>query len=257
MVKKLVAENRIQGIISDNRLGLSNKKITCVYMTHQLQVLTGATKAISSKAHQNYIKKFNACWVPDYKNEPSFSGIMGHAKKLEKMTTYIGPISRMNFEQRKKEYDILIILSGPEPQRSLLETLLLEKFSQTKRKVLLVKGRVVQEQQWTTNGTIKVVNYLTTLDLQKTINESELVLCRSGYTSIMDLAALNKKTFFIPTPGQYEQKYLAKRLAEQNRIPYCNQEDFEVSKLSKIARYSGWETDNDFNLDFKQLFDIF
>ena len=73
----------------------------------------------------------------------------------------------------------------------------------------------------------------------------------------MDLAALNKKTFFIPTPGQYEQKYLAKRLAEQNRIPYCNQEDFEVSKLSKIARYSGWETDNDFNLDFKQLFDIF
>jgi hypothetical protein len=36
----------------------------------------------------------------------------------------------------------------------------------------------------------------------------------------MDLAKLEKKAFFIPTPGQYEQLYLAKKLEEEGIAPF-------------------------------------
>lgn len=257
ITQKLVAENRIQGIISDNRLGVRNKKVPSVYVTHQINVLTGSTTLVSSKMHQKYIHKFDACWVPDYKSEPTLSGKLGHSKKSEEMATYIGPLSRMKHKKVKIENDILVILSGPEPQRTLLEELLTTQFAGTKKRVLIIQGVVEEKQRWTEDGTIRVVNYLTTLDLEKTINASEVVLCRSGYTSIMDLAALNKKVFFIPTPGQFEQEYLAERLHKQNRVPSCSQDDFDPAKLSLVEKFSGWGPSRPTGQDFEGLFGIF
>ncbi len=257
ITKKLVLENRIQGIISDNRLGVRNKKVPSVYITHQINVLSGSSTLMSSKLHQSYIKKFDACWVPDYENEPSLSGKLGHVNKFKTNTTYIGPLSRMKHKKEKIENDILVVLSGPDPQRTLLEKLLLEKFKASGKKILLVQGIVEESQKWGQEGSITLVNYLKTIDLEKAINASELIICRSGYTSIMDLAALNKKTFFIPTPGQFEQEYLAQRLLEQNRIYSCAQKDFDYNKLALVENFFGWGVSENKAPNFASLFRIF
>ena len=92
--------------------------------------------------------------------------------------------------------------------------------------------------------------------LEKTINESEIVVSRSGYTTIMDLAILGKKAFFIPTPGQYEQEYLAERLTANGIIPSCNQQSFCYEKLNEINLYKGFQ-EVETNNDLKDLYRLF
>jgi uncharacterized protein (TIGR00661 family) len=257
VVKQLVAEGRIHGILSDNRLGVRNKNIPSVYMTHQLRVLSGATTFFSSKMHQEFIKKFDACWVPDYKEEPSLSGQLGYLKKMDPRVRYIGPLSRMERKEALLENDILILLSGPEPHRSLLEKKLVAQFYSTNKKVLLVQGKIEDTQKRSTTGNISLINYMTTNSLEKEINKSALVICRSGYTSLMDMATMNKNVFFIPTPGQFEQEYLAKRLFDMKMIASCTQDDFSVDKLKLIDHFSGWLPLRTEQRDYSKLFSIF
>ena len=256
-VKKLVTSGQVQGIISDNRLGVRNKNVPSVYITHQLRVLSGSTTLMSSKMHQKYISKFDTCWVPDYKNEPNLSGKLGHLDVVKENVSYIGPLSRMKQKEAFKENDILVILSGPEPQRTLLEKKLLQELAKTKKKVLLVRGVIENIKTKLKKGNITIVNYLTTPDLEKALNASELIISRSGYTTIMDLASLNKKAFFIPTPGQFEQEYLAKKLHEDNVIPSCNQDTFTVEQLALVDCFSGWHVSEVKKQNFVELFSVF
>jgi UDP-N-acetylglucosamine:LPS N-acetylglucosamine transferase len=92
--------------------------------------------------------------------------------------------------------------------------------------------------------------------LNTAFNESELVLCRSGYTTVLDLAKLEKKAFFIPTPGQFEQEYLAKKYTKEGIAPSCNQDDFKLAMLSDVAFYKGF-TNYSTNLNYKEVFDLF
>ena len=150
----------------------------------------------------------------------------------------------------------MVILSGPEPQRSLLENKLLSELNNYKGKVVFVKGKVESEQKVSIENNITIYNYKTSTELEKTINESQLILSRSGYTTIMDLYKLNKKCFFIPTPGQYEQIYLAKKLKEEQIAPFCFQEDFNIEKLEEVKQYNGFEDSENFT-NFKSLFRLF
>ena len=239
VIKKLVSNGVIQGIISDNRLGVFNKKIPSVFMTHQLNVLSGNTSLLSSKMHQKVIKKFDACWVPDVAGPINLSGKLGHNPKTNLPITYIGPLSRMKHRDIPKKFDVLCLLSGPEPQRTLLEEKLMDIFSVSEKKVALVKGKLSEKRNSTVVNGITVYNYLETESLETLINQSEVIISRSGYTTIMDLATMNKPAFFIPTPGQYEQKYLAKKLKLQGIVPSCKQEKFSEKKLDKISLYKG------------------
>jgi uncharacterized protein (TIGR00661 family) len=250
---------KIDAIISDNRLGVYSKKLKSVFITHQLHVLSGKTTALSSKLHEYFIKNFDACWVPDFEGLPNLSGKLSHstAKKQPIPITYIGALSRLELLKTESKTDILVLLSGPEPQRNLLALKLLKELKKTSKKIIFVKGVLEDNQTKTIEGTITIYNFLTTKDLQIALNEANLVICRSGYTSVMDLAKLNKKVFFIPTPGQYEQEYLAHHLEEQKIAPFCNQDDFTLEQLNTVKTYKGFQ-----NLDFekdldKRLFDWF
>lgn len=239
LISRLVEDRKIDGIISDNRLGVRSKKIPSVFLTHQVNVLSGNTSIFSSKLHQNVIKKFDECWVPDLEGPVNLSGKLGHSDRLDFDLKYIGPLSRMKKKDLPIKYDILALLSGPEPQRTLLEEKLTESLLQLDKKVLLVRGVVENTEKRTFNKHIEIVNFLGTQSLETAINESELIISRSGYTTIMDLAALEKKAYFIPTPGQYEQQYLAKRLKERGLVPSCKQDKFALEKLSEVEVYSG------------------
>ena len=255
-VESIIKNEDISGIISDNRFGVFSASKPCVYMTHQLQVLSGNTTKISSKIHQNIINKFDECWVPDRASEPSLSGILGHSNSLDIPIKYLGIISRLKKQTSKKQYDLLVLLSGPEPQRSKLENQLLQQLDQFSGKVLFIKGKIENEQKQIINKNITSVNFMQAQDLQNAINSSEMVLSRSGYSTILDLAKLGKKAFFIPTPGQYEQEYLAKRLEEKGIAPFCIQEEFTLDKLKDISKYNGFDEFGD-STNFEDLFRLF
>lgn len=256
IVEGMVAEETIDGIISDNRLGVFSKKVPTVFITHQLNVLSGNTSYFSSKIHQKIIKKFDECWVPDVDGIVNLSGKLGHLKDLNPNTKYIGPLSRFQKKELPIKYDILALISGPEPQRSLFEEKLFEELKGIEKTVLLVRGVLESEQKTTHQENITTVNFMQSAELENAINQSSIVVSRSGYTTILDLAALEKKAFFVPTPGQYEQKYLAKRLKSFGLIPSCKQENFSADKLNQIPLYKGL-TDFKVTPDFQSLFSLF
>lgn len=255
-ISRILERNDIAGIISDNRLGVRNKKVPSVFITHQLNVLSGSTSWLSTKMHQKFIKKFNECWVPDMETDMNLSGTLGHTKSFDIPIKYIGPLSRFKSKQSIIKNNLMVLLSGPEPQRSFLEKKLFSELKNYAGKVVFVKGVMEKEQRSKAFGNITSYNFMTSEQLEQTISESALIIARSGYTTIMDLAKMNKKAFFIPTPGQYEQEYLAKRLTEMNLVPSCKQEDFSVKKLNKLSSYSGLKP-FDFQEDYNTLFNLF
>ena len=256
MVKELVRTHNLIGIISDNRLGVFSKKVHAVFITHQLNVLTGNTTWISSKLHQHIIKKYNECWVPDFEDKPNLTGKLGHLKNPDSKIKYIGPLSRFSKAALPKKYDLMVILSGPEPQRTMLEEKLADSVSAYNGSVIFIKGKVASEQHTEQRGNTTYYNFMTSAELEKTFNESDKVLCRSGYTTIMDLAKLEKKAFFIPTPGQYEQEYLARKLKKEGFISYAKQENFRIENLLETDIYKGLpKTEN--NIHWKNLFCLF
>ncbi len=256
LINKLIKDTRIDGIISDNRFGIYHKKIPCVFITHQLNVLTGNTTWLSSKMHQSIIKKFDECWVPDTEGKPNLTGKLGHLKHTTPAIKYIGPLSRLSKIDLPKKNDLMVILSGPEPQRTFLEEKLIVELAHFKGTILFVKGKVETSQVINRKDNIVFYNFMNSKDLEIAFNESNIVLSRSGYTTIMDLAKLEKKAFFIPTPGQYEQEYLAKRLMKKGIIPFATQDEFTIQDLEKVTNYRGF---NGFSnkSDFKDLFHLF
>lgn len=256
IVKKWIQKYEIDGIISDNRLGVFSNKIPSVFITHQLNVMTGNTTWLTSKLHQYIIQKYNACWVPDVNSQLNLTGKLGHLENNSLNLRYLGPLSRMHKMALPIQYDLMIILSGPEPQRGLLEAHLTEEIKRFQGKVVFVKGIIEAEQKKEQIGNVTYYNFMKTRQLEQTFNESEKVLCRSGYTTIMDLVKLNKKAFFIPTPGQYEQIYLAEKLQNEGLVPYATQDAFKIENLSQIEKFKGLPL-LDTTVNWEELFKVF
>ncbi len=256
IIKNWLKEYNISGIISDNRLGVRSNKVPSVFITHQLNVLTGNTTWITSRLHQKIIKKFKQCWVPDFKQKPNLTGKLGHLKNNDLNLKYIGPLSRLEKQDLPKKYDLMVILSGPEPQRTMLEEILKPEALKFDGKVIFIKGVVAKEQIKSQLKNVTLYNYMNSKELETAFNESEIVLCRSGYTTVMDLAKLGKSAFFIPTPGQYEQEYLAKRYQKHGLYPYAKQDDFTIENLLKIPLYKAIQAAENV-VDWKVLFNVF
>ena len=138
LVGELVNTHHFDGIISDNRLGIYSKKVPSVFITHQLNVLTGSTSWLTTKLHKSYIQKFNECWVPDIENSPNLSGKLGHPTESIKNVKYIGPLSRLRKKPKPILYDLMVLLSGPEPQRTILEEKIISELENYTKKVVFV-----------------------------------------------------------------------------------------------------------------------
>ncbi|MFY0632007.1 MAG: glycosyltransferase [Flavobacteriaceae bacterium] len=243
----------IVGIISDNRFGMYSQKIPSVYITHQINVLSGIFTPITSYFHRRIIHRFNECWIPD--NEGSkFSGKLSASKKKLRQK-YIGILSRLKQNPLELNVDVLIVLSGPEPNRSQLEEKLKELFKETSRRVWLVRGVIEERQVIEEYGSVKTFNFMQSKELETALNSSKFVICRSGYSSIMDLISLNKKALLIPTKGQNEQEYLANYLQAKNYFGWVSEEKLNHETLKVL--------DDSFGIDYQEkkidpkLFDLF
>lgn len=242
-VVRLVEENRIDLIISDNRFGCWSDKVPSVFITHQINLqmplLLKWAQPVVSKLNHRWIKKFTHCWIPDEEN--SITGKLSVNKKLN--TRFVGMLSR--FERWKgvdKKYDLLILLSGPEPQRTVLEEKLISQLSDFSDKAFFVRGLPGEIKSISINqSNIEFVNHLSSNELNQVIEESELVICRSGYSTVMDLAVLIKKAIFIPTPGQTEQEYLAEELMKRKIAFSMKQREFDLQQALKLSsEYTGF-----------------
>ena len=256
IIQNWIKNYAIDGVISDNRLGVFSKKIPSVFITHQLNVMTGNTTWFTSKVHQSIIKKYTACWVPDHAGTPNLTGKLGHVDNPNLKAQYIGPLSRLQKKLLPKKYDLMVILSGPEPQRGILEKHLKVEIVKYSGSVIFIEGIIEKKQKIATIGNVIYYNFMNSIELEQAFNESEMVLCRSGYTTIMDLAQLRKKAFFIPTPGQYEQEYLAKKMKKDGLVPYATQDAFRMENILEIEEYKGLPR-SDSKIEWPNLFQIF
>ncbi len=221
-------------VISDNRYGLYHPKTYSVFITHQLSIISGLgpfADYLLRKIHYQWIRRFHACWVPDTEGMPNLSGMLGHPSQTPPHTTYLGPVSRLEPVPGNDHLDLLIILSGPEPQRTLLESILMVQLQSFTGSWFLVRG-IPSEQPSTSPFT---VNYLGVTELNQSISNADMVITRSGYTSIMDLVKLQKKAILIPTPGQSEQEYLADYMQEQGVFMKAGQQSFNLQEALQEA----------------------
>ena len=217
-LKKLIKSHKPDIVISDNRFGLWNKKYFTVYITHQVSIqMPKRAKFLEKpvyKLHRWIIRKYDRCWIPDCQGPDNLSGELSGKFPLPSNVSFTGIASRFLLPENRSSqisnpYDIVVILSGPEPQRTILENKLLLILQKSDKKIFFLRGKPEKTGITPNKYNIKMSNHLPSIDISVLLSQAGTIICRSGYTMIMDLAALNKKALLIPTPGQTEQEYLA------------------------------------------------
>jgi len=240
-LKEQVNKFGFEAVISDNRYGLHHEKIFSVFITHQLFIKSSLGKwseKILQKWNYKFINRFHECWVPDEEGENNLSGELSHPVKMPLIPTkYIGLLSR--FERKNIDAiknHLLIILSGPEPQRTILENKVIDQIVNYPATATIIRGLPGERNIIPSTNTIHFYNHLSSEELNREAMKAEFFISRSGYSTIMDIAALQKKSILIPTPGQTEQEYLADRLMKK-QFAYCvYQNNFSLLKNVEEAR---------------------
>jgi hypothetical protein len=236
LAKKIAENTAATVILSDNRLGFRVDGLRNYYLTHQISIAHKSmfVAALGSALHQHFIRRFDVCLVPDFEGPKSLCPALSQNNNLKKH--FIGPLTRIERLELTKKWDICALLSGPEPQRSILEQLLLTELNGLDTySILFVRGVMHPMESLSVKSHIRVENLLTTTQIENALNASRCLISRSGYSTIMDINHLEIKAIFIPTPGQTEQEYLANHSVKNPRYRTINQN--EIKKLSKIIKY--------------------
>lgn len=238
-VESIVKNYNIDTVISDNRFGCWSKQAHSVFMTHQLhiqvpKVWKWATPIINL-FNNSYIKKYDEVWVPDVEDEPSLGGKLSHPALNGVNTKYIGHLSRFSSDNQsftEKTNKFLVILSGPEPQRTMFENIVLKQARETKDNILILRAKPdSSELLRDVPDNVSMFNHVDDDMFVKLVNSAEIIICRGGYSSLMDLKALGRTAFLVPTPGQTEQEYLARHLSKKQGWDWCRQGNFRLDKI--------------------------
>jgi uncharacterized protein (TIGR00661 family) len=251
-LKQLLKEHRFDLIISDNRFGCYSEDVKSIFITHQINFIfkpsMKCAENIINYWNQQKIKKFDHCWVPDSPDQ-KFSGELSTPNGLP--VSFVGALSRFkkSKDTSEKKYDLLALISGPEPQRTIFEKIIKAQAVGFNKRILLVRGKPEEGKIISAEGLISEVGHLKTDELQQAIEISECIICRSGYSSVMDLATMGvTKIIFVPTPGQPEQVYLAKRIREMNWAYAIDQDKLDISKaISELKSHVGLLVDESNN----------
>lgn len=247
-LEELVEQRKFDLVISDNRYGLKVPGVPSVIMTHQLMIKSGKGSIIDrllKKVHCRVLESFDECWVVDRPGADNLADELSHPKQIPLNAKYIGWLSQLSvgdvIENRKGP--ILILLSGPEPTRTMLEVLLLEQCAALSNyNFTFVAGTTTGIVPEGLPGHITYHTYVNAKQLSLILPLASLVVCRSGYSTLMDLAIAGKKALLIPTPGQPEQEYLAASLMARGFFFYQNQATLNLSTdIPKAFSYSGFQ----------------
>ncbi|MFM7671394.1 MAG: glycosyltransferase [Bacteroidota bacterium] len=239
-LNEYLTNHSIDQVISDNRYGLYHPSTHNIILTHQLNVQTETVSWLEkfiNKILSRLLTNFDAVWVPDVEGVPNLSGELGHpTNALPIPVKYIGNLSRFTPNHPAIIAEkITILLSGPEPQRTILEEKCLRELAEWKGPITLIRGLPLGGKPIDAPPHWQVFDHLPIDLLQQQIEEAEWVIARCGYSTLMDLDALNKQAILIPTPGQPEQEYLARHLSDRKEWAGIDQSKDLLSTLN-IAR---------------------
>jgi UDP-N-acetylglucosamine transferase subunit ALG13 len=182
--------------------------------------------------------------------------LSSRSTRLDKMI-YIGNLSRFDSSnQHEKKFELLVVLSGPEPQRGIAENIIFKQLLNTQIRTLLVRGRRDAPPLAPHGEYLLIQNFLNRSDLALAMQSAEIILCRSGYSSIMDLIKVNKHAILVATPGQTEQEYLAQYLADKGWIINSQQNTLCLEKVLQQFRSTAFHSfpEYDFEL-YKRVID--
>lgn len=240
-LEKVIEEYKIDAVVSDNRFGLHSKKVPCVFITHQLLIKNDFGKIAERVVQQfNYkhINHFSKCWIPDFEGMPNLAGDLSHPKKMPSIPCeYIGALTRIkDVDIQKIKNHVLIMLSGPEPQRTIFEKIIFDQLENFTGTATVVRGKPADNKPPPLINGVAVLNHLRSEDLNKELCRAEYLVCRTGYSSVMDIAGLDMKPILVSTPGQTEQEYLAKFLSSQKFCITSSQQDFNLTELLEQAK---------------------
>ncbi len=229
----LVRKLGVDRIVSDSRFGCYHSTVPSVFLTHQLHPITHFAPA--SAAYTWQLRHFDEFWVPDDPGHDRLSGKLSAATGFAPVH-YIGPLSRLTPSAGLDPFDLLILLSGPEPMRTHLEEIILRQLPNLPYSYRLVRG--LPEGTPLTTGEPTSLPYADTPTLNQLVTAARCVVARPGYSTMMDLRALDKRAILVATPGQTEQFYLAQRAQLQGwALAVMDQERLELP--AAVARILG------------------
>lgn len=242
-LSKLIDKYDIDVVISDNRYGMHHHSVKSIFISHQIIISAPFGEGLLAHLQQQFISQFDEIWIPDVSTSPNASGKLGHNSYVPKNAKYIGMLSRFNEDsssEQPNEVDsenfVLAMVSGPEPMRTQFETLLISQLSKVDQAVIIVGG-AQKSERFTVSNNITYFPFLGMAELKWLINHAKTIISRSGYSTVMDLLALNKTAILIPTPGQTEQEYLGEYLMEHGLFYCVSQNEFNwkvaVQNLNK------------------------
>lgn len=223
-LEKLLNEEQFDRVISDNRFGLWSSKTNSIYISHQLMIKMPKglkwAEPIVWLGHRFFINRFDECWIPDHAGNDNLSGDLSHKYPLPKRSRFIGPLSRFSQispENSESTIPIVALISGPEPQRSIFEQEVFQWLKNQDQKALLIRGLPANHESHSDVDLITFRNHLPSDELLTVLLQSKIIICRSGYSTLMDLEALGilNKAYICPTPGQTEQEYLTHYLIKK------------------------------------------
>lgn len=219
--KAIVKKYGIDVIISDNRYGVRNHRCHSIIITHQLapfinQNPKGLRRKVVSFGIGLMLAGFDACWIPDNTEGSSLAGELANPVLPLKNIARVGLLSRFNPHETPFSPGgaPLAMISGPEPQRTIFEHRLIRFFEQRDEEAIIVRGLPLHPQKIERKGKIILLAHCNTQEFALLIRSARFIVCRSGYSTIMDLMVLGRRALLIPTPGQPEQEYLATRMTQ-------------------------------------------
>lgn len=247
-LQDFLTRDRVDAVLSDNRFGLFHPQIPSVLITHQLGIQTAGPAWLQRWVRQkNYslINRFAACWIPDLPGTDNLAGELSHPGLLPRVPVhYTGLLSRISKTGTKEQPGhLLAVLSGPEPQRSILENKILEELAHYNGTATVVRGLPASRTMIPSTNQLHFYNHLPANQLAEEMMKADYVIARSGYSTLMDLALLQKKAVLIPTPGQPEQEYLSRYLQQSRRAYSVSQKDFTLNASLLAAdkfTYQSW-----------------
>lgn len=234
-VKNILSLTGCTAIISDNRMGIYHRDTLNIYLTHQIHIAhkIGIVSYGASKIHQAFFKNFDKVWIPDYCGAEALAPKLSHS--FDKNVTYLGPLTTIKPQKTTLDWDIVVVLSGPEPQRTQLENQLLKVLSDlTHLNIAFVRGSVSVLHSQKIQKHILIQNKASRKDIEQFYNKTKILIARSGYTTIMDTQLLDIYKIWIPTPGQTEHEYLAEQFSKKPKN--INLKLKNINKLKNIIR---------------------
>lgn len=225
--------HRWDAVVSDNRYGLYHRYVPSVLITHQLHIRTGVSNLLDALVRFllfRRLRRFDECWVPDSKEEPTLSGALSHGNVPDHVR-YVGPLSRLHaFPGEATGGRVLVLLSGPEPQRTIFEGMIEAGLKGLRHDVTIVRGLPGEATAKPDSEGVRWVNHLVSEELETALSSASLVVARSGYSTVMDLVRMRRRAVLVPTPGQTEQEYLARHLTEAGWFHARPQSGFDLRR---------------------------